>query len=193
VFSYTLLVSWLVFWSAQATAAQEVGQPAVWRAHDMIVSLHNLPKQYSCDDLWYKFRDVLLALGARADTKILVYRCGDSAGALTRSPSVQLQFSTPELVKGAKVRWAQIEASSKTIRLAPGQPASLRDSDCELMRQIKDGLLPELTERVISFDLACAAPRPSRWPFNITVQTLTPVDTNAHVAARVGTVPNRVR
>jgi hypothetical protein len=186
---YALLASCSVFCSAATAAAPQVGQPAVWRPHDLIVSLHNLPTRYSCDDLWYKFRDLLLALGARADMKILVYRCGDSAGALTRSPSVHLQFHTPELVKGAQTRWAEIDAASQTISLSPGRPASLHDSDCELMRQIKDGLLPELTERLVSFDLACAAPRPSRRPFNITVQALTPVNGNSRVAARVEAPP----
>jgi hypothetical protein len=192
-FNYALLASWLVFWSTQTTAAPQIGRPAVWRAHDLIVSLHDLPKRYSCDDLWYKFHDVLLALGARTDTKILVYRCSDSPGAQAGSPRVHLQFSTPELVNSAQARWAQIDASSETIRLSPGHPASLRDSDCELMRQLKDGLLPELTERVVSFDLACAGPRPTRWPFYITVKTLTPVNTNARVAARVGALPDRIR
>lgn len=163
-------------------AAQQVGQPAVWRPHDLIVSLQDLPKLYSCGDLWYKFRDVLLALGARPDAKILVYQCGKAAGTLTRSPNVHLQFSTPELVKGAQVRWAEIEAASETVTLSPGRPASLGDSDCQLMQQIKDRLLPELTERVISFDLACADLRSRHSLFNITVQALTPVDTNRRVA-----------
>lgn len=188
-----LLASCLAAWSARTAAAPQIGKPAVWRPHDLIVDLHNLPRNYSCDDLWYKFRDILLAFGARPDTKILVYQCADRPGAPSRSPSVHLQFSTPELVSGAQARWAEIDAASETIRLSPGQPASLRDSDCELMRQIKDGLLPELAERIVSFDLACAAPRPSHWPFNVTVQTLTPVHTNPRVTASVGALPKRIR
>jgi hypothetical protein len=187
-----LLASCLAVWSAQTAAAPPVGQPAVWRPHDLIVGLHDLPRQYSCDDLWYKFRDILLALGARADTKILVYRCAGRIDAAARSPSLHLQFSTPELVKGAQARWAEIEATPETISLSPGKPASLQDLDCELMRQIKEGLLPELVERIVSFDLACAAPKPSRWAFNVTVQALTPVYTNARVAARAGDLPKGI-
>jgi hypothetical protein len=178
-----LLVPCLAIWGGQTAAAPRVGQPAVWRPYDLIVGLHDLPKQYSCDDLWYKFHDILLALGARADTKILVYRCADRAVAQS-SPNVHLQFWAPELVKGAQARWAEIDAAPEIISLSPGKPSSLHDSDCELMRQIKDGLLPELAERIVSFDLACAARRHSRWAFNVTVQTLTPVYTNAHIAAR---------
>src|ERR1700749_1723011 len=45
--------------------------PAVWAPHELIVNLHDLPKHYSCDDLWYKFRAILLTLGARQDLEIL--------------------------------------------------------------------------------------------------------------------------
>ncbi len=180
-------------WSTPSTAAPQKGQAATWRPHDMIVSLHHLPQRYSCDDLWYKFRDVLLALGARPDMKILVYQCGASAGALGYSPRVHLQFSTPELLDRDEAKWAQMQATTRSVRLTSGQPPSLRDSDCELMRQIKDGLLPEVTQRIVSFDLACAAPRSSRWPFSVTVQAITPVKTASRVAAEVGASSNRVR
>src|SRR5581483_4146859 len=112
-----------------ATAA-EMTQPAVWSPHALIVDLQNLPKRYSCDDLWYKFRDVLLALGARPDMKILVYQCGASAGALGYSPRVHLQFSTPELLDRDEAKWAQMQATTRSVRLTSGQPPSLRDSDC---------------------------------------------------------------
>ena len=86
----------LAFVSAAYAAApaqprsDAAAQPAEWLQHDLIVSLHNLPRTYSCNDLWYKFRDVLLAIGARADYKILPYDCG------SRSPQVQLNFMLPQ-------------------------------------------------------------------------------------------------
>jgi len=170
------------FVTGSSAHAAPLGRPAAWRHHDLIVSLRDLPQRYSCDDLWYKFRDILLALGTRPDIKILVYQCGPQARELARSPQVHLQFSTPEILTGAQARWAEIRAAPETIHLGPGQPASLRDSDCELMRQIKDELLPEMTDRIVSVDLACTARR--RSPFNVTVQAETPVATNPRVAAR---------
>ena len=172
--------------STQTAATTKLGHPAAWRPHDMIVSLSDLPKRYSCDDLWYKFRDILLALGARRDIKILVYQCGPRAGELARSPEVHLRFSTPEILTGTQARWAEIRAAPATIHLSPGQPASLQDSDCELMRQIKDELLPEVAEHIVGVEFACGAPRSSRSPFDITVQTEAPVATNPRVAARAG-------
>jgi hypothetical protein len=189
----SLIAASAATWSAPTVATQPAGQPAAWRHHDLIVSLHDLPKQYSCDDLWYKFRDLLLALGARQDSTILVYQCGKRAGDLARSPSVHLQFSTPELLAHSQAGWADITAEQQTIRLSPGQPASLRDSDCELMREIKDELLPETAERIVSFDLACPASQPGHWPFSVTVQAVTPINGNPRVAARADALPKRAR
>jgi hypothetical protein len=185
----SLLTAALLGSRPAAAAPPQLGRPAQWRSYDIIVDLHNLPTRYSCDDLWYKFHDVLLALGARPDLKIVTYRCGPRSGELAKSPSVQLRFSVPELLSPKEARWADIDAAPQTVRLTPGQPGSLHDSDCELLRQMKDQLLTALPERVISFNLACAAPRSARWPFNVTVQTLTPVNTNPRVAARISPPP----
>lgn len=182
-------------WSLAAAAAPQLGRPAEWRSHDIIVDLHHLPIRYTCDALWYKFHDVLLALGARPQMKILTYRCGPQLGELANSPSVQLQFSLPELLDTGQARWADLDATPQTVRITPGHPASLHDSDCELLRQLKDELLAALPDRIVSFNLACAAPRSVRWPFNVTVQALTPVNTNPRVAAQVSPaslIPKRV-
>jgi len=165
-----------------------VGQPAAWRLHDLVIDLHDLPTRYSCDDLWYKFHDILLTIGARPDTNILVYSCSGQMGANALSPSVHLRFATPELLSGAQTRWADMHAAPETIRLTPGQPASLRPSDCALMRQIKDELLSELGDRIVSYKLACSAPRSIRWPFAVTVQALAPVYSSPRVVAHADSV-----
>jgi hypothetical protein len=179
-------------WSAQAASPPQPGHPATWRPYDLIVDLHDLPQRYSCDDLWYKFHDVLLAIGARADLKIVTYRCERSQSeSNARSPRAQLQFALPELLSPAQSRWAQLQATTTTVRLAPGQPKSLQSTDCELLQQMKDGLLASLSQRIVSFDLACAAPHPARWPFHVTVQTLTPAPTVPGVVAQAGDIPRR--
>lgn len=185
--------AFLAIWSAPTLATQPAAQPAALRHRDLIIALHNLPNLYSCDDLWYKFRDVLLALGASPDIKILVYQCGKYAGDLAHSPRVHLRFSTPELLTQSQAHWADLKAAPQSIRLSPGQPPSLRESDCALLRQLKNELLPEISNRITSFDLACETLQPSHRPFNITVQTVIPVNSNPRVATRAGTSPKQVR
>src|SRR6201999_2393691 len=108
-----------------------------------------------------------LAMGARPDVKILVYRCERGLpDGKARSPRAQLQFSMPELLTPSQSRWAQLQAVTTTVRLGPGHPASLLSGDCELLRQMKDGLLESLSQRVVSFNLACAASHSTRWPFD---------------------------
>jgi len=167
--------------AAQA-APTPLGQPAVWTPHDLIVGFEHLPKIYSCDDLWYKFRDVLHALGARPDVRILTYQCGKNLGQEAYSPQVQLHFSIPQVVGHAEARWADLHVTAKTVHLGPGHPASITDSDCELLEQMKDDLLAALPDRVLNFNLACEAPA-TRWPFGVSVQTFTPVGGQARVAA----------
>lgn len=162
---------------AVATPPQDT--PAVWISHAIIVDLDNLPKRYTCDELWYRFRAVLLSIGARPGMKITPYHCDD------RSPSVEVQFSLPQAIEGAQVRFADLEAANNTITLEPGRPTPLDSADCELMRQIKDGLFPELPVHVVSFRLACAAPQTVHHHFKLTLQALTPLSqTGAAVTAR---------
>jgi hypothetical protein len=134
----------------------------------MIVDLQDLPKRYSCDDLWYRFRDVLLSIGARSDMQIFPYQCN------TRSPRVRLQFSLLKTVSGAEVKYASLQAGSETIRLEPGHPRSLDASDCALLQQIKGTLLPALPVRVVSYRLTCVAPTSSHRRFYLSVQALSP-------------------
>ena len=176
----------LLSWMAES-ASWQPSRAATWRPYDLILDLHNLPQRYSCDDLWYRFRDVLLAIGARSDVKILAYRCerGLAAGN-ARSPRVHLQFFMPELLAAGQAKWAELEAIPTTVRLAPGHPVSLLNTDCELLRQMKDGLLASVSSRLLSFNLACAAPQSIRVPFSVTVQALTPSGTSARVVATDG-------
>ena len=165
--------------AARAAVDASASRPAVWIAHDTIVDLENLPKQYTCDDLWYKFRDVLLALGARPDLKITFYQCG-------RSPSVHLQFSLPRVVSGSDIKYASLQATKGTFLLRAGRPPTLRASDCELVRQIKSAFLSELPVRVMSYRLACDAPRIEARRYRLSVQALTPVSAERPVAASTG-------
>jgi hypothetical protein len=144
-----------------------------------------LPKTYPCNDLWTKFHDVLLAIGARPDLTIATFRCGAGLGALAFSPEVRVHFSMLQPASQTPDLWADAVVAPQTVRLEPGHPGSLDASDCELLRQMKNGLLAALPHRIVSFRLACDAP-PTRWPFSVSLETVTPVETDgrARLAAR---------
>jgi hypothetical protein len=176
--------------SAEATMASQPAQSATWRPYNLTLDLYHLPVRYSCDDLSDKFHDVLLALGAAPDIKVMAYRCeqgsNDEDG---RSPRVQLKFSMPELAAPAQSYAAQLQTSTTTVRLGPGHPASLLSTDCELLRQMKAALVEHLSRRIIDYKLACDAPGFGRWPFDITVQTLMPSPAASGVVAQASARP----
>ena len=159
-------------------AAPPATQPVTWAAHDVNIRLYNLPQRYSCDDLHRKFVDVLLVLGAHPDPKVLITRCESGS----RSPGVRLQFSLPEITEHASTRGVAVAATAVTVRIEPGHPVSLQAADCELMRQIKDGLLAVVSQQVVSFNLACDAPASRGARFNLSVRTLQPPGSGARVA-----------
>jgi hypothetical protein len=143
--------------------------PAVWAPHELIVDLHDLPRHYSCDDLWYKFRGILLTLGARQDLEILPYRCEGN------SPQVQLKFSTPRPVEGANAKWSQLTAVTRTVQMVPGSPDKLDSNDCELMTQVKASLLAYLADQIVSYRLPCQQSGEAGQPaFAITLKVLVP-------------------
>ena len=141
--------------AAPPSAAPGAAAPAQWRTYDILVVLRNLPRTYSCDELWYKFRDVLLTLGARAYMTLTPYDCGYAGGGEARSPRVEAKFELPLLLHGSATRYAEISARNRTVRLAPGAPQSLKPEDCELVQQLEGTLLAGLPLRVDSASFTC--------------------------------------
>ncbi len=159
--------------STRIDLAQTAGQPASWISRDVELNLQNLPKVYTCDDLWYKLRGILLAIGARQYMTITPYDCGQGAANAGHSPTVDLKFQTLRALSGANARWADTTAVSRVVRLGPGEPKIIDSGDCALLAQLDGTLFPYLNMRVVDSDLECSRPRsPAR--FGLSVQALTP-------------------
>ena len=148
--------------------------PAAWITHDIDLDLRGLPHGYSCNALWYKFRDVLLAIGARPYMEITPYHCPpNDKGASGRSPTVHLRFQTLSPTGAAEAQWADVNAVTRTVELGPGHPASLNAQDCGLLQQIESTLFSSLNLKMQSGNLSC--PRPLKGTaFELTVQSLQP-------------------
>ena len=145
--------------------------PAEWMPHELIVNLTDLPRAYSCNDLWYRFHDVLSAIGAR-EMRILTYDCTDTAAHAHGSPNVELKFQLPGALTSAQARFADVSANDSAVRFLPGSPRSLSGDDCELMRQMTAGLFGALglhTDATFRCDAKAPAKR-----FVVTVRALLP-------------------
>ena len=165
---------------ASVTPPTATPTPAEWRSYDVLIEFHGLPRTYSCDDLWYKVRDVLLLLGARAYMTLTPYDCGTPQGGEARSPRMEAKFQMPEPLQGAATRYAETTVSERAVRLAPGSPRSLQPADCELVRQLQETLVAGLPLlRVTAADFSCTAAAKS---FTLTVDA--PLTANASTTPR---------
>lgn len=130
-------------------SAAPPGQPAVWQPYDILVHLTDLPRPYSCDELWYKFRGVLISLGAGRIDEVLPSGCART------SPDVHVQFFLPRVVHGAAAIDSAIQAAPGIVALTPGHPSHLTASDCHLVREISQSLLTDLPLKVKEAQFAC--------------------------------------
>lgn len=130
---------------------------AAWINRDIQIDLQDLPRVYTCNELWYKFHAILLAIGAREYMSIEPYNCGKGASG-GRSPSVHLRFLTLIPVTGDQVRWANTGAQEKTVVLAPGEPKRLEPGDCALVKQLQGTLFAYLGVPVSTARFDCSAP-----------------------------------
>ncbi len=160
--------------AASAHSAATAAGPAEWRSFDLLIDLTNLPQPYTCDELWYRLDDLLLAIGARPCPQIFTFHCGTTRAASSRSPSVQLEFQLPRPLSGVDARYADVPVVRATVRLAPGTLHSLTAEDCELLRQLSTLLLPLLPVHAIGAGLSCPAPGAARRSYALEVQALIP-------------------
>jgi hypothetical protein len=134
------------------------GRPALWRSYDMIVNLQNLKRTYTCNQLWYEFHGILLHLGAWPySINILPYQCSPTPSGYLRSPNVEIRFQLPIFLQ-ATVKSAPAEAIERTVRLAPGEPKTLKTSDCQLLQQIEQMMLDSIEgARIVEDHFDCSA------------------------------------
>jgi hypothetical protein len=155
--------------NADAARAPE-GQPALWRTYDMIVNLQNLPRTYTCDQLWYEFHGILLQLGAWPySVSILPYHCSPSPSGYLRSPDVEARFQLPIFLHGAAAKSAPVQAIERAVRIEPGQPKIVQTSDCQLLQQISQTMLASIEARVAETHFDCAGTPSRAARFSVTV------------------------
>jgi len=156
--------------AAGNAAAPAAARPALWRTYDMIVNLKDLPRTYTCDQLWYEFHGILLRLGAWPySLNVLPYHCSPNPTGSLKSPDVQVGFQLPFFLDGVAAKSAPAKAIERTIRLSAGDPDTLHPSDCQLMQQISETLLASLPVRVDDQHFDCSAPPRRAGNFNVTV------------------------
>lgn len=167
-----LVCSWNV---AVATAPSEPAL-AYWVQHHEIEYLKDLPRQYSCNELYYKYRDILEQLGARAGARIDAFGCNGTPGTSSRdSTRVELLYQIPERLPAAVSGPAVFKARLGTVRFAPGHPRSLQSDDCALVREVRTLLLPSIGAQVKSSHLECSTAQAGHGSYSLVTQVWRPL------------------
>jgi hypothetical protein len=162
--------AWLTPLGAASAAAT---RPAYWAPHDEIDYLTNLPRTYSCDDLYYKYRDVLQLVGARP-AQIYSYGCAGTHGSATDAPRVDITYSVPSALPTDVHGGSVFQANLATVRLAPGHPKSLDARDCPLLRDMSQTVLASFSAHIDASQLQCGSSDAAHSHFAVIVQTWIP-------------------
>ena len=154
--------------SANAGGEAAAARPALWRTYDLILNLQNLPRTYTCDQLWYEVHGILQRLGVWPySINILPYHCSPSPSGAMTSPDVQVRFQLPFFLAGVAMKSAPAEAIERTLQLSPGEPKTLHSSDCQLMQQISRTLLTAIPVRIDEQHFDCSGPGPRAGHFKV--------------------------
>ena len=156
-------------------ASTPVPQRAYWALHDEIDYLDNLPRTYSCDELYYKYRDVLLRLGARSDMTIYTYGCIGSKGAAADRPHVDLTYMIPQPVPPQLNSNSALRARLETIEIGAGNPKVLSESDCTLMDDMRQTVLSSFSKDIEVRGSRCGQGARQSEPYTLFVQTMIPI------------------
>lgn len=144
--------------AADAAAPAEHPVPAVWQSRDVVFSYQGFTTRYTCDGLRDKIRQVLLRLGAREDLTVFPSGCL-GIGQVSPYPAVQIHLSVLQPVHGTAaadavpVQWTPVTLTGFD---------ALEDSDCELVQQVKDKLLPLFPVRAVDSSTDCVPHQMSR-------------------------------
>ncbi len=151
------------------TASPDAPVTAYWAEHAEVDELGKLSKPYSCDDLFYKYRDILLKLGVRPGIKIYTYGCNRPGQPASGTTKVDLTYALPHPAP------AGFKAYQRSIKLAPGEPKSLTADDCALLDDMRQTVIAAISSQVDARGLDCGNGHHHK-KFELTVQVLVAAD-----------------
>ncbi|MGO9933827.1 MAG: hypothetical protein ACLPV8_18715 [Steroidobacteraceae bacterium] len=161
--------------------------PGVWQKHIYTFQFMGFTTTYSCDGLADKLQVLLIAAGARPDSKSRSGVCSRSYGRPDKFAQANLTFYTlapagadPNIV--ARGTWRPVQFAVRT-------PRELALGDCELVEQFRALVLPMFTTRNIDDQMTCIPHQDSGSVINLKFESFAalpakPANTrDAHAAA----------
>ncbi|HEX4050735.1 MAG TPA: hypothetical protein VHY19_07670 [Steroidobacteraceae bacterium] len=159
--------------------AQTEPVSASWHPHRKTFGYIGISPTYSCQGMRDALTFLLEQSGAKLNRPVNVFPC--NGGGPTKLLSADLSFSTlqpaqdsggSESVNGV---WRHVEFS-----LTHSNP-QLHGSDCELVSEFKDMLLPMFTTRNVTSNLRCIPHQTTGNQFDLSFDVLASADAGRHV------------
>ena len=136
---------------AAPAPAPPVSATGTWREHTVQFEFVGYYAVYSCDGLAEKLRVLLTVAGARSDIRVKeTCRIADrpAGGAAARVTFHSLELTTERAPGSVPAVW-------RPVALRDRRPFEIRSTDCELVDQFRDKLLPLFAVRKLQDHTRC--------------------------------------
>jgi hypothetical protein len=157
VVSGALLLCGAAAWNvAYADDASASGDPGIWQKHVFTFQFMGFTTTYSCDGLADKVKVLLIAAGARADSKSQPGVCSRGWGRPDKFAQANLTFYT--LVPAgadSSSDGTPVSGTWRPVKFAVRSPRQLGLGDCELVEQFHSRLLPMFATRNVDSHTTC--------------------------------------
>jgi hypothetical protein len=141
---------------AFADGAPAPADPGVWQKHVYTLQFMGFTTTYSCDGLADKVKVLLLAAGARSDSKSRPGVCSRGWGVPDKFAQANLTFYTLMPAGGdSSADGTPVNGSWRAVRFAVRSPRELSTGDCELIEQFRALVLPMFATRNIDSRTTC--------------------------------------
>ena len=178
--SYASLL--LLIAGTAAAAPGESQSSGYWQEHKLAFAFMGFTSTYSCDGLADKLRLLLIAAGARPDSKVRAGVCALGPGRPDRFARADLRFWTLTLEGtadsrrksgGAGNKDTPVSGTWKPVSIAVQSPYGLERGDCELVEQFAQKVLPMFTTRNVVNNTRCVPHQDSGSLVDLRFESLT--------------------
>jgi hypothetical protein len=158
---------------ADDAPSSSAAEPGIWQKHDYTFRFLGFTTTYSCDGLADQLRVLLIAAGARRDSKSRAGVCASGYGRPDRLPQANLTFYTLTPVGGAGDAGPRVPGMWRPVAIASRKPRELALGDCELVEQFRTLVLPMFTVRNIDDHTTCVPHQESGSVINLKFEAYT--------------------
>jgi len=141
--------------SFAADSPTPIPDPGVWQKHVYSFQFMGFTTTYSCDGLADKLKVLLIAAGARSDSKSMPGVCSRGYGSLDKFAQANLTFYTLAPADPDNNAGARVKGTWRPVNFTVRSPRELALGDCELVDQFRTLVLPMFTTRNIDSHTTC--------------------------------------